>query len=71
MCEIETNNVLRWFPTNITHFTTSISTCEIMFLEDWHHRCMKYLGMIRCWLRGDETCRHVSTEVEVLVSCVG
>ena len=68
--KIKTNDILRGFSTNITHFTTGISACEIMFLKNWYHRCMKYLSVVRCWLRGDKTCRHISTEVEVLVTCV-
>ena len=64
-------DILRRLSTNITHLTTRISTGEIMFLEDWNHSCMQHFGVIRCWLRGNETRRHVSTKVKIFVTCVG
>ena len=68
---IQTHNILRRFSTNITHFTTCFPTSKVMFLEYWYHGCMKYLSVISCWLRGNETCRHVTTEVEILIARVG
>ena len=32
---------------------------------------MQHFGVIWCWLRGNETRRHISTKVEIFVTGVG